>query len=52
MTTDVLLTQAFTEQAIEVGLDQFLRGWVSLKWGKAFSTYKSVGNTQNIDSSS
>ncbi len=50
MVADVLLTQAFTEQTIDIGWDQFLRGRVSLMWSKAFSAYKSLGNTRNVDS--
>jgi hypothetical protein len=49
-TPDVMLTQAFTEQTIDVGWDQFLRGRVSIMWGKAFSAHKSEG-TQNMESS-
>jgi hypothetical protein len=49
-TSDVLLTQAFTEQTIDVGWDQFLRGRVSFMWGKAFSANRSLG-TRTMESS-
>jgi hypothetical protein len=49
-TPDVMLTQAFTEQTINVGWDQFLRGRVSTMWGKAFTAHGSEG-TRNNESS-
>ncbi len=49
-TPDVMLTQAFTEQTIDVGWDQFLRGRVSIMWGKAFTAHGSEG-TRNKESS-
>lgn len=49
-TSDVLLTQAFTEQTVDVGWDQFLRGRVSFMWGKAFLANSSLG-TRTMESS-
>jgi hypothetical protein len=44
------MTPVFIEQTKTLGGDQFLHGRVSLKWGKAFSSYKSIGKQTNIDS--
>jgi hypothetical protein len=46
----LLLTQAFTEQSSTIGWDQFLRGRVSLHWGRAISSFKSDGKPSNANS--